>query len=157
MDEKTVDTTATPQDLFWAYSRIGGSVGYYTQNWAWRVRGLIDTVVGGVGLRRGRRHPEEVRIQDTIDFWRVAAVEPGSHLQLAAEMKLPGEAWLEWRNHQEGSQQTLVQTAYFRPRGLFGRLYWYSLLPVHRLIFGRMARRIATTAENRGRATPTTL
>jgi uncharacterized protein YbjT (DUF2867 family) len=149
VDEKTVDTIATPADLFWAYSRIGGSVGYYTQNWAWRVRGLIDTVVGGVGLRRGRRHPEDVRIQDTIDFWRVAAVEPGSHLQLAAEMKLPGEAWLEWRNHQEGSQQTLVQTAYFRPRGLFGRLYWYSLLPVHRLIFGRMVRRIAAAAESR--------
>lgn len=149
LDEKTVRTDATAADLFWAYSRIGGSVGYYTQNWAWRIRGVIDTLVGGVGLRRGRRHPEEVRIQDTIDFWRVAAVEPNSHLQLAAEMKLPGEAWLEWRNHQEGSQQVLVQKAYFRPRGLFGRLYWYSLLPAHRLIFGRMARRIATAAENR--------
>lgn len=149
VDTKQVETAAPDDDLFWAYSRIGGSVGYYALNWAWRARGVIDTLVGGVGLRRGRRHPEEVRLQDTIDFWRVAAVEPGAHLQLAAEMKLPGDAWLEWRTEESSKGRKLVQTAYFRPRGLFGRLYWYSLLPAHRVIFGKMAARITRTAETR--------
>ena len=149
VDRKEIRSTANPIDLYWAFARIGGSVGYYTQNWAWRVRGIIDILVGGVGLRRGRRHPEEVRVHDTVDFWRVADVRPGESLQLSAEMKLPGDAWLEWRIEDEGAQRNLVQTAYFRPRGLLGRLYWYSLLPAHRLIFGRMGSRIAQAAERR--------
>ncbi len=149
MDRKEVRSKAPATDLYWAFARIGGSVGYYTQNWAWRVRGVIDILVGGVGLRRGRRHPEEVRLHDTVDFWRVADVQPNEHLQLSAEMKLPGDAWLEWRIEDEGSERQLVQTAYFRPRGLLGRLYWYSLLPAHRLIFGRMVARIAQAGEQR--------
>lgn len=144
-DHQIVTTTARPEDLYWAFSRIGGSVGYYTQDWAWRLRGLLDVLVGGVGLRRGRRHPEEVRLGETIDFWRVSAVTPGVHLQLAAEMRLPGEAWLEWR----ATEGRLDQTAYFRPRGLAGRLYWVALLGFHKLIFGRMARKIVSAAENR--------
>ncbi len=150
VDRKEVRSSATARDLFWAFSRIGGSVGYYTQNWAWRVRGIIDVLVGGVGLRRGRRHPEEVRVHDTIDFWRVADVHPDESLQLAAEMRVPGDAWLEWRIVADESERRLVQTAYFRPRGLLGRAYWYAMLPAHRLIFGRMAARIADAAEARG-------
>ncbi len=152
VDEKTTTTSAEQEDLFWAFSRIGGSVGYYTYNWAWRFRGLLDTLVGGVGLRRGRRHPQEVRLHDTIDFWRVSAVTPGEAIQLSAEMRLPGDAWLEWRAVEHGSGRRLEQTAYFRPRGLAGRLYWFAMLPFHRLIFGRMARKIAQAAETRAAA-----
>lgn len=149
VDRKTVDTHASREDLFWAFSRIGGSVGYYTNDWAWRVRGLLDTLVGGVGLRRGRRHPQQVRLHDTIDFWRVSAVTPPEFMQLAAEMRLPGEAWLEWRVSEDGEGRQLEQTAYFRPRGLAGRMYWYAMLPFHRLIFGGMANKISQAAEAR--------
>ncbi len=149
VDRQTVTSTASPEDVFWAFSRIGGSTGYYTYNWAWRIRGVLDTLVGGVGLRRGRRHPEDVRLHDTIDFWRVSAVTRDRHLQLSAEMKLPGDAWLEWKATPERHGTTLEQTAFFRPRGLAGRLYWYAMLPAHTLIFGRMARRIAAAAEAR--------
>jgi uncharacterized protein YbjT (DUF2867 family) len=148
-DRKILESSASTDDLYWAFSRIGGSVGYYTQDWAWKIRGLIDVLVGGVGLRRGRRHPEEVRLHDTIDFWRVSSVAQGEHLQLAAEMRLPGEAWLEWRVRAEGGHSVLEQAAYFRPRGLAGRVYWFAMLPFHRLIFGRMARAITAAAEGR--------
>ena len=148
-DHQQVTAETTTDNVYWAFARIGGSVGYYTQDWAWRVRGLLDTLVGGVGLRRGRRHPEEVRLQDTIDFWRVSAVIPSERLQLTAEMKLPGDAWLEWRVEPDGNGSALSQSAYFRPRGLLGRLYWYAMLPFHRLIFGRMAQGIAQAAEQR--------
>ena len=149
VDRRTVETSASRENLFWAFSRIGGSVGYYTYNWAWRLRGLLDTLVSGVGLRRGRRHPEEVRLHDTVDFWRVSALMPGEYLQLSAEMRLPGEAWLEWRVIENGARRRLEQTAYFRPRGLAGRLYWYAMLPLHNIIFERMVRRIAQEAEGR--------
>jgi uncharacterized protein YbjT (DUF2867 family) len=146
-DRQTVATEADPADLFWAFTRVGGEVGYYGFPLAWGLRGLLDTLVGGVGLRRGRRHPQEVRLHDTIDFWRVSSVERNDHLQLAAEMKLPGEAWLEWRIRSEDGSTHLDQIARFRPRGLFGRLYWYAMYPFHRLIFGRMANRIVAAAE----------
>ncbi len=149
VDHQVVMTSATQRDLFWAFSRIGGSVGYYTHDWAWRLRGLLDTLVGGVGLRRGRRHPEEIRFHDTVDFWRVSAVTPGEFMQLSAEMRLPGDAWLEWRIGEGGEGRQLEQTAYFRPRGLAGRMYWYAMLPFHQLIFGRMARKISRAAEER--------
>jgi uncharacterized protein YbjT (DUF2867 family) len=148
LDRQTVTADANPSDVFWAFSRIGGATGYYTYNWAWRVRGVFDTLVGGAGLRRGRRHPEDVRLHDTIDFWRVSAVVRDEYLQLSAEMRLPGDAWLEWRTKPTASGSTLEQTAFFRPRGLAGRLYWFLVLPAHRLIFGRMARKIAEAAEN---------
>jgi hypothetical protein len=147
-DRKVLTTGATPGQLFKAFSRVGGSFGYYTMNWAWRFRGVIDTLVGGVGLRRGRRHPDLVRLHDTIDFWRVSAVRPDEHLQLSAEMMLPGEAWLEWTVVSEGGRSSLEQIAYFRPRGLSGRLYWYAMLPFHGFIFGGMARRIVQSAES---------
>jgi uncharacterized protein YbjT (DUF2867 family) len=149
VDHKTATTTASPDDVFWSFSRIGGDVGYHGYNWLWKLRGILDIVVGGVGLRRGRRHPEDIRLEDTVDFWRVTGVEPGRWLQLSAEMRLPGEAWLEWSTEAEDTLTVLHQSAYFRPKGLSGRLYWYALLPFHAFIFGNMARRIAATAELR--------
>lgn len=147
-DVQSVETTANPEDLFWAFSRIGGDFGYYTFNWAWRIRGVLDSIVGGVGLRRGRRHPEQLRSGEALDFWRVSSVEPGERLQLKAEMLLPGEAWLEFLVT-KGEPNVLTQTASFYPKGLFGRLYWFALVPFHVAIFGRMARRIASAAESR--------
>ncbi|HEY3339049.1 MAG TPA: SDR family oxidoreductase [Propionicimonas sp.] len=149
-DRQEARSQASAADLYWAFARIGGRVGYYSLDWAWQVRGLIDRLVGGVGLRRGRRHPEQVRLHDTIDFWRVAAIEPGSMLQLAAEMKVPGEAWLGWRIESIDGAQRIVQTAWFRPRGLFGRLYWYAMLPFHHFIFRGMLEAIVAAGESRG-------
>jgi len=144
-----VPTEADVSHLFWAFSRIGGSNGYYWLDWAWRIRGFADQLVGGVGLRRGRRHPTDVRPGETIDFWRVESVEPGKVLRLRAEIKLPGEAWIEWEAQQTDAGADLVQSAWFRPRGLSGRIYWWALFPVHRSVFPRMACRIAATAEER--------
>lgn len=148
-DKRTTTTSAAPADVFWAFSRVGGDVGYYGFDWAWRLRGLIDTLVGGVGLRRGRRHPADIRPGDAIDFWRVAAVEDGHRLELAAEMKLPGTAWLVWNVEPTDDGAVLSQEAFFEPKGLFGRLYWLALLPFHGLIFGQMLRRITAAAEDR--------
>lgn len=153
-ERRTLDSHAEPDDLYWAFSRIGGDVGYYGFSWAWKLRGLIDTMVGGVGLRRGRRHPNEIRPGDAIDFWRVAGVEPGSRLELVAEMKLPGRAWLAWTAEATSDGSTLMQEAFFEPRGLLGRVYWWALTPLHGPIFRRMARRIVDTAEERAGATP---
>ena len=153
VDHQVVESTAAAPDLFWAFSRIGGDVGYYGYEWAWELRGILDILVGGVGLRRGRRHPEQVRLEDTVDFWRVTDVEPDRVLQLSAEMRLPGEAWLEWRVERGVGTNLLHQTAYFRPKGLTGRLYWYALLPFHRFIFTDMANRIVAAAEGRTAAT----
>ncbi len=149
VDEQIVDSTADPDALFWAVSRIGGGVGYYTFDWAWVVRGWIDSMVGGIGLRRGRRHPETLHEGESLDFWRVSVVEPPRRLLLRAEMKLPGEAFLEWVIEGEAGHSTLRQTAYFAPRGLWGRIYWFVLFPFHVAIFGPMARRIARAAEDR--------
>lgn len=150
-DERVVVTPAPADDLFWAVSRLGGDVGYYTFTWAWAVRGLLDKLVGGVGLRRGRRHPTDLREGDALDFWRVAAIEPGRRLVLRAEMRLPGEAFLAWTIDDLGHERRITQTATFYPRGLWGRLYWWVLVPFHTPIFGRMLRRIAAVAADRDR------
>ena len=146
-DVRSVRSWANPSSVYWAFSRIGGDVGYYGFNWAWQLRGLLDIVVGGVGLRRGRRDAEHVRTGDTIDFWRVVDLEEDRRMRLAADMRMPGDAWLEFEVVPEGSGSALTQTAYFRPRGLTGRLYWYVLVPFHGPIFSRMAKRIIETAE----------
>lgn len=155
VDKQEVTTPASAQDVFWAVSRIGGEVGYYTFDWAWAVRGWIDSLFGGIGLRRGRRHPEVVHEGESLDFWRVNVVDPPNRLLLAAEMKLPGEAFLEWVVDETGEGTTLTQTAYFAPRGLLGRLYWFALLPFHNAIFGPMAKKIVETAANRSDAVET--
>jgi uncharacterized protein YbjT (DUF2867 family) len=120
---------------------IGGTNGWYYADWLWGIRGFLDKLVGGVGLRRGRKNPSEISPGDALDFWRVLiADKKGKRLLLFAEMKLPGEAWLEFKIDNE---QILHQTATFRPLGLWGRLYWYSVLPFHGLIFRGMIRKIA--------------
>jgi uncharacterized protein YbjT (DUF2867 family) len=149
VDTRSVPTGASADNLFWAFSRLGGTVGYYTMNWAWSVRGLLDSVLGGVGLRRGRRHPEELRPGEALDFWRVLDVERGRSLDLYAEMKLPGTAMLSFEAVPTPAGSELRQTAVFVPRGLVGRLYWWGLLPFHLAIFHRMARKIAAAAEAR--------
>jgi len=129
-------------DSVWS---VGGANGWPSMNWAWRARGLMDRLFGGTGVRRGRRHPSEIYPGDALDFWRVLLADRASDLNsarliLSAEMKLPGEAWLDF----EITTDKLIQTATFRPRGLLGRLYWYAVLPFHILLFPKMARRLAT-------------
>jgi uncharacterized protein YbjT (DUF2867 family)/uncharacterized protein YndB with AHSA1/START domain len=151
-DRSDVTCAAPPAAVFRAICRIGGDTGYYTMDWAWALRGLFDKLVGGVGLRRGRRHPTELRPGEALDFWRVADLVPDRRVLLKAEMRVPGEAWLEWTVEPAGGGTRLVQTARFVPRGLLGRLYWLALLPLHALIFPRMARRIAAAADEPAQA-----
>lgn len=121
--------------------KIGGNTGWYYGNWLWKVRGFLDKLFGGVGLRRGRTHPDKINAGDALDFWRVLlADKKGKRLLLFAEMRLPGEAWLEFKIDEN---DILHQTATFRPRGLKGRLYWYSIVPLHYFIFGGMIKNIA--------------
>ncbi|MEZ5286535.1 MAG: SDR family oxidoreductase [Vicinamibacterales bacterium] len=144
---------ATPSDAYRVFSRLGGDTGWLYMNWAWQVRGLLDRLVGGVGMRRGRRHPRDVRVGDALDFWRVEALEPGAMLRLRAEMKVPGRAWLQFeaRPHETG-RTLLSQTAFFAPRGLWGLLYWYALYPTHQFLFSGMIRRVAQRADAVGAA-----
>jgi uncharacterized protein YbjT (DUF2867 family) len=140
--------SASPEVVFSVFSGLGGARGWLAYNFAWQLRGLIDRLVGGVGMRRGRRHPDELRVGDAVDFWRVEAIEPGRMLRLRAEMKVPGKAWLQFEaNPAPGGQTLLVQTAFFEPRGLSGLLYWYILYPIHGLIFGSMVKNIGKRAE----------
>ncbi len=135
------DSKAAAIERIW---RIGGDTGYYALDWAWHLRGLFDQMIGGVGLNRGRRHPSEIEAGDSIDFWRVVLADKGKgHLILFAGMKVPGEAWLQFKFEEENDQLFLIQTATFRPKGLLGRLYWYSLIPFHFFIFRKMAKALA--------------
>ncbi len=139
--------------VFATVCSLGGARGYLVYDWAWEARGVLDRLVGGVGLRRGRRDPDELRPGDALDFWRVEAVDPGRLLRLRAEMKVPGEAWLEFELQPAGDEQTrLVQTAYFAPKGLGGLLYWHALTPVHARIFSGMICALAREAGAGGRA-----
>ncbi len=139
---------APPETVFRAFSGLGGQRGWLTFNRAWRLRGVLDRIVGGVGFRRGRRHPDEVRVGDAVDFWRVEAVEENRLLRLRAEMKVPGRAWLQFSVEPIDDAQTrLTQTAFFAPKGLFGWLYWYGLYPIHGLIFSGLVRKIGERAE----------
>lgn len=146
VDTRTARSSADPEAVFRTVLGIGGARGWYVTPLLWSVRGLLDSLVGGVGLRRGRRHPDLLEPGDALDFWRVDAVERPSLVRLRAEMRLPGSAWLEWRTESDGAGTRLTQRAIFAPRGLWGRLYWYGLVPFHALIFGPMARRIADAA-----------
>ncbi|MBX2928145.1 MAG: SDR family oxidoreductase [Saprospiraceae bacterium] len=134
-------TTPDPDIALRRIWSIGGANGWYYGNWLWQLRGFLDKMMGGVGLRRGRKNPVEISAGESLDFWRVLlADKKGKRLLLYAEMKLPGEAWLEFKITKDN---TVVQTATFRPRGLLGRLYWYAVLPFHGFIFKGMLRRIA--------------
>jgi uncharacterized protein YbjT (DUF2867 family) len=145
-DERRVHSEAPPAEVFRMISGVGGARGWYASDWLWELRGLLDRAVGGIGLRRGRRHPDELRVGDALDFWRVDAYEPPSVLRLRAEMRLPGQAWLEWRVVEQPGGSVLEQRALFHPRGLWGLVYWYALLPIHRRIFDRLARSLAGRA-----------
>ena len=146
-DERTARSSAPPEALFAAVTAIGGTRGYHTARWMWELRGILDKLVGGIGLRRGRRHPVDLSVGEVVDFWRVEAIERPNLLRLQAEMRVPGDAWLEFRIEAEGDGSRLLQRARFHPRGLWGRLYWGVLLPFHGLIFPRMARELAREAE----------
>lgn len=139
---------ASPERLFEIFSRLGGERGWLYGDWVWRLRGALDRLVGGVGFRRGRRHPDQLRVGDVVDFWHVEDIVPDRLLKLRAEMKLPGSAWLQWEaKPQSGGRTLLVQTAFFAPKGLFGLIYWYELYPIHRVIFSNLIRAIARRAE----------
>lgn len=142
-DSRTIHVSASPAKAFAAIQRIGGTTGWYYANWLWQLRGWLDSSLGGVGLRRGRRDPDSLRVGDPVDFWRVEKFEPGRRLRLAAEMKLPGRAWLEFEVTGDPTGSLIRQTATFDPKGLLGRAYWYSVFPLHEFIFGGMLRRIA--------------
>jgi uncharacterized protein YbjT (DUF2867 family) len=146
VDSRNVTVPLGPSDAFRAVRRIGGAVGWYWGDWLWRLRGFLDLLVGGVGSRRGRRDPEWVVAGDTIDFWRVEAVEPDRLLGLSAEMRLPGRAWLQFEVQETPTGSTIRQTAIFSPVGLLGLLYWYGLYPVHTLVFRGMLRGLARAA-----------
>lgn len=156
-DERTIGIDASPGSVYRAVCRIGGGHGWYGAQWLWKIRGLMDQAVGGPGLRRGRRHPEDVRFGEALDFWRVVGIEHDRLLALRAEMRLPGEAMLTFRIRPDaqapGSKSTLTMSARFRPRGLLGILYWYSVLPVHHIVFRGMLGGIRRTAEQDSLAT----
>ena len=147
VDSRVTSVNTSTVSAFRPIERIGGSVGWYYGNWLWRLRGFLDLLAGGAGMRRGRRDPSTLRQGDAVDFWRVDAIEPARLLRLTPEMKLPGRAWLQFEVSNEGTQTEIRQTAVFEPRGLLGLLYWYALYPIHGLIFGGMLNGIARTAE----------
>jgi uncharacterized protein YbjT (DUF2867 family) len=147
VDSGAIEVAVPPQAAFAPIRRIGGKNGWYFANFLWWIRGTLDVLVGGVGLRRGRRDPEHLSIGDALDFWRVEAFEPDRRLRLAAEMRVPGRAWLQFEVEPKPGGSAVRQTAIFDPAGLWGLIYWYALLPVHRWIFAGMLRRIAALAK----------
>jgi uncharacterized protein YbjT (DUF2867 family) len=162
IERRRQPVNASPESVFRVFSGIGGERGWPAYTTLWRLRGALDRLAGGVGMRRGRRDPDQIRQGDALDFWRVEAVEPGRLMRLRAEMKLPGEAWLQFEARPMKESQRamassevdgnkggteLIQTAYFASRGLLGQIYWYSLYPAHGLIFGQMVKRIGHQAE----------
>ncbi len=142
VDSRTRQVSAGIQQTFDPIRRLGGETGWYYGNWLWKVRGFIDLLIGGVGVRRGRRNPNQLRVGDALDFWRVEKFEDHKLLRLVAEMKVPGRAWLEFEVTHEDGISTVRQTAIFDPIGLFGLAYWYALYPLHQLVFAGMLRNI---------------
>jgi uncharacterized protein YbjT (DUF2867 family) len=149
VDSRAAWVACAPEQAYRPIARIGGQVGWYYGNRLWRLRGLLDLAVGGPGLRRGRRHADALSPGDTVDFWRVEAVEPGRLLRLAAEMRLPGRAWLQFEVRPEAGGSCIRQTALFEPVGLRGLLYWYGLWGIHQLVFAGMLRNIVRAAGGR--------
>ncbi|MFC1601321.1 SDR family oxidoreductase [Candidatus Sumerlaeota bacterium] len=147
IDTRKVKVPVSVERSFKPIRQIGGVRGWYYANWLWRVRGWFDLLVGGVGMRRGRRHPEQLNVGDTLDCWRVEDIEPNSLLRLCAEMKLPGRSWLQFEVDRQDDGSVIRQTAIFDPLGLGGLIYWYALYPLHFLIFSGMLRAIARRAQ----------
>jgi hypothetical protein len=147
VDSRTIEVSVPPSAAFAPIRRIGGANGWYFANILWWIRGTLDLLVGGVGLRRSRRDPQTLSAGDALDFWRVESIEPDHRLRLAAEMKIPGRAWLQFEVEPTNRGSIIRQTAIFDPAGLVGLLYWYALYPVHHWMFKGMLREIATRAE----------
>lgn len=145
-DHRDCLSDASAESIWKAIESIGGNNGWYGSDWLWYLRGLIDRMVGGVGLRRGRRDPISLRVGDSLDFWRVEELDRGKRLKLYAEMVIPGKAWLEFSVVEESGKRKFVQEASFTPRGLGGQLYWYSILPLHAFIFPMMMRNLIRKA-----------
>jgi tryptophan-rich sensory protein/uncharacterized protein YbjT (DUF2867 family) len=143
VDARETAVGCSPARVFAAVERIGGQTGWYSANWLWGLRGAVDLLMGGIGMRRGRPHPQRLRVGDTLDCWRVESLEPGRRLLLAAEMRLPGRAWLEFVVTPSGQFSRLHQIAMFDPQGLLGRAYWYLIYPLHQFVFAGMLRGIA--------------
>ena len=135
-------TGKSASSLFRSVCKVGGNEGWFHNNWIWRLRGMVDRILGGVGVARGRRSSSSLRINDVIDFWRVEDLKYNKRLLLRAEMKLPGKAWLEFNINREGNDNRLSLKAYYQPRGLFGKIYWYIFLPFHNIIFNGLLRQI---------------
>ena len=140
IDRRELHVDAPPAAVFERIQHIGGSAHWPSANALWIARGWLDTLMGGPGMRRGRRDPDTLRPGDVVDFWRVEALEPDRRLRLAAEMRLPGRGWLQWEVTPEAGGTRLVQTAFFEPRGLLGIAYWYAVAPLHAYVFGGMLR-----------------
>ena len=151
VDSRVVRVNCAPAAAFAPIRRIGGRRGWYYGDWLWQLRGWLDLLVGGVGLRRGRSNPEHPSVGGTLDFWRVEAYEPERRLRLQAEMKVPGRAWLEFEVEGERDSSSIRQTAVFDPVGLAGLLYWYALYPLHQFVFSGMLRGIAAAARREDR------
>ncbi len=148
LERRHLKVDASPEAVFRSFTGLGGTRGWLYANWLWVLRGELDRLVGGVGFRRGRRHPDEVHPGEALDFWRVEAVEPNRLLRLRAEMRVPGRAWLQFESEPQADGSTLLhQTAYFVPKGLSGLAYWYILYPIHSMIFSGLILKLARRAE----------
>ncbi len=149
-EERRVRSAAAPAEVYAVFSGIGGARGWFYADWLWQLRGLVDRLLGGVGMRRGRRSPDHLRPGDALDFWRVEAVEPNRLVRLRAEMRVPGLAWLQFEAQPQHADETLlIQTAFFDPHGLLGHIYWHALYPIHQMIFSGLARAIVQRAETK--------
>jgi uncharacterized protein YbjT (DUF2867 family) len=148
LEQRQIRIQASPEEVYRVYTSLGGEYGWLFLNWSWRIRGWIDRLLGGAGLRRGRRDPHHLRVGDAVDFWRVEEIKPPRLLRLRAEMILPGKAWLQYESGSTPDGDVLLlQTAIFAPRGLAGFLYWYSLYPVHGIIFSGLIKALKEQAE----------
>ncbi len=135
-----------PDVVYRAYTGIGGTRGWLYMDWAWALRGWFDQLIGGVGIRRGRRHPDDIRAGESLDFWRVEAVEKNRLLRLRAEMTVPGKAWLQFESVPQDGKTVLTETAFYEPRGFWGFVYWYAMWPFHAFLFDGLIRRLAARA-----------
>jgi uncharacterized protein YbjT (DUF2867 family) len=157
IERRSAVVEAPASAVFRAYAGIGGQRGWLFMDWAWALRGWMDKAIGGVGIRRGRRHPDDIRSGESLDFWRVEAVERDHLMRLRAEMKVPGKAWLQFESTTLPHGETLlVQTAYYAPRGLFGFLYWYAMWPFHAFLFDGLIRRVSARARMLAHQSPIT-
>lgn len=146
LEQRTKLVDAPPEAVYRAYTGIGGERGWFYMDWAWALRGWFDKAIGGVGIRRGRRHPDDIRAGESLDFWRVEAVEKNRLMRLRAEMKVPGKAWLQFESTPQDGKTLLTETAYYEPRGFWGFVYWYAMWPFHAFLFDGLIRRLAARA-----------